>query len=52
MNGACSTHGTDEICIKPEGNTPLGGYTRQWEHNIKKNLTRVSACKLDSSGSG
>jgi hypothetical protein len=40
MGGACSMHGTDEICInnfnrKFEGTRPLGRHRRRWENNIK-----------------
>jgi hypothetical protein len=59
MDGAYSTHGTDEKCIQyfhgePEVMRPLERPTRRWEDSIGMNLKKMSweDTDLDAPGSG
>jgi len=43
MGGACSMYGENRnayrvLVTKSEGKSPLGGPSREWEQNIKKDL--------------
>ena len=45
MGGACGMYGENRIAYrvairKPEGKIPLGGPSREWEQNIKKDLKK------------
>jgi len=51
MDGACSTSGGEDLCIKglvgkPEGKRPLGRPRRRWEDNIKMDLKGVGWVEL------